>query len=121
RALQLAWRQRSDGVDAGHVAPDFRLVDLRLRSVVLSLGGFDLRRRRLDLLLFAHALQCLHVLQRGVVVGLRLRELYLRLIDGLARRRPFLDELLWRFEQFRREVGSIIIRLDTGRRLAYTD
>ena len=69
----LARIERPIGDDAGDRAADLRVARLRLRALVVAFGRLDLRRRGLDLLLAADALQRLQMLLRGVERRLRLR------------------------------------------------
>ena len=77
----LARIDRPVGDDAGERAPHLGVRDLRLRRLVLPLGGFHLRGGRLDLLALAHVLQRLQVLLGGVELPLRLRVARPRLVD----------------------------------------
>jgi len=87
---------------------------LRLRPGVAAARGLELPLGGADLLLLADALERLQVLLGGRETGARLRVCDLRFVDGLARERPFLEQLLPRIDQFLRGIERLARRVDVG-------
>ncbi len=85
----------------------------------MTLGGLHLRRRGVDLLLAADALQRLQMLLRGIERRLRLRVGDLGVVHEFLRERAILEQLLAVVEQPLCGVHRFVRRGDVGLRLGH--